>query len=69
RVSNRQVKDVMSRHVITIGEDSTIAEVVELMLRMKVHRLPVMDGKRLVGIITRHDLLKLMVAATPALTE
>lgn len=60
RLRNRKVKDVMRNDVVTIQEDATVADVAETMLRQHVNRLPVMRGKDLVGIISRHDLLKLM---------
>ena len=62
RVSSRTVRDVMRRQVITVQQDATIGEVTELMLRRHINRLPVMDGAKLVGIITRHDFLKLIAA-------
>ena len=64
--SGKPVRDVMRRNVATIGEEASITEMAELMLRLKVHRLPVMRGQNLVGIITRHDLLKLFASDPPA---
>ncbi len=58
RVSSKLVKDVMHHPVTTVQEDTPTVEVVGLMLRREIHRMPVMQGDRLVGIITRHDLLK-----------
>ena len=63
---SKTIKDVMRRNVATIGEEASFAEMAELMLRLKVHRLPVMRGGSLVGIITRHDLLKLIASDPPA---
>lgn len=60
-VSSRLVKDVMSHPVITIQEDAPIADVANLMLQRNINRLPVMQGKQLVGMVTRHDLVKLMI--------
>lgn len=57
---SKLVKDVMRHHVFTVQEDTPVAQVVELMVNQRVNRLPIMRGKQLVGIITRHDLLKLM---------
>lgn len=37
-----------------------MTEVVETMLHNHINRVPVMRAKSLVGIITRHDLLKLL---------
>ncbi len=59
-VSSKRVKEVMSHPVVTVQEDAPIAEVADLMLRRNINRLPVMRGKELVGIVTRHDFIKLM---------
>ena len=60
RVGDKAVRDVMERHVFTVGADDSIAHMTELMLRQSIHRLPVTDGSKLVGIVTRHDFLKLI---------
>ncbi len=61
-VSRKKVREVMSHPVITIQEDAPVAAVADLMLHRSVSRLPVMRGKEMVGIITRHDFVKLMTA-------
>ncbi len=61
RVKSRLVKEVMRSSVVTIEDDADVAEVAAKMAREGVHRLPVMRDSRLVGIITRHDMLKLIV--------
>ncbi len=54
------VREVMEREVVTVDEEAPVARVADLMLRHRVHRLPVVRGQELVGIISRHDLLKLI---------
>ena len=54
----RYVRDVMTSDPITIGTKDTLADAVDLMLRHKVKRLPVIRQGRLVGIISRKDILK-----------
>lgn len=54
----------MHRNVPTIAEDATIAKLTELMIRFKVHHVPVLRGKELVGIIARRDLIKLIASAS-----
>jgi CBS domain-containing protein len=56
----------MRHPVITIQEDASIEEVTELMLRQEIHRLPVLRGSRLAGIITNHDFLKLIASGKQA---
>ncbi len=57
---------VMTRPVITIGPDATIAEAVDLVLARRIGALPVMEGDRLVGIITETDLLRAFAAIAAA---
>lgn len=57
RVSGRKVKEIMSTNLHTITEDTPIGEVVDLMERKRIKRLPVVQGRRLVGIVSRANLL------------
>ena len=59
-IRSRKVRDVMSHPVTTVEESTPVTEVVETMLHNHINRVPVMRAKSLVGIITRHDLLKLL---------
>ena len=60
KVGHKLVKDVRQRRVFTVDQEASIEHMTELMLRQNIHRLPVMDGGKLVGIVTRHDFLKLI---------
>jgi CBS-domain-containing membrane protein len=55
---SRKVADVMTRDVATVGESASLNEIVEVMERRKVKRVPVLTGDHLVGIISRSDLLR-----------
>lgn len=55
------VDKVMSSPVITVGTDDTVAEAVRKMLEHRIHRVVVSDDGTPVGIVSRHDLLKLVV--------
>jgi CBS domain-containing protein len=58
--------EVMTRDVQTIGEDSELSEAVDRMIRHRIKRLPVLRGETLVGVVSRSDLLKGLLAATPS---
>ena len=66
RSHGRRVADVMSRDVITAHGRMPLREAAELMERHVIKRLPVMEGHRLVGIISRSDLLRALLAVAPA---
>lgn len=54
----RPVGEVMSSPVVTTEPDEEIVTVFETMTARKIRRLPVVEGGRLVGILTERDLLR-----------
>ncbi len=56
------VADYMSRQVRTIQAETDILEVIGLFLRGPYRRFPVLAGTRLVGQISRHDVLRAVEA-------
>jgi len=61
----RKVGEVMTRKVFTIAEDADLSEAVDLMMKHRVKRLPVMRGDAVVGVVSRSDVLKGLLAALP----
>ena len=55
--SGRKVEDIMTSDPWTIGEDETLEAVVDTMERHHVKRLPVTRGGRMVGIVSRANLM------------
>jgi len=53
-----KVKDVMSSPLVVIEPSVELEEAVKLMFQMKIKKLPVVDGKRLVGLITLTDIAR-----------
>lgn len=53
----KQVKDIMSPRVIEVTEETPVEEIASLMTTHKVKRLPVMRGEKLVGIVSRADIV------------
>jgi CBS domain-containing protein len=60
----RKVGEIMTPEPCTVTEDATLEDIVELMERNNVKRLPVMRGDRLVGIVTRSNLLQAVAGLT-----
>ena len=52
------VQEIMTRKVISVTEDTPILQIGSTFLLRKVHRLPVMRGDRLVGIVSRSDIYR-----------
>ena len=53
------VEDIMTVPLITIDSNDTIWEAAELMKIHNIHKLPVIKDKKIVGIITNSDLVKI----------
>jgi len=49
--------DIMTRDVVTLAEDDTLADARSCMERGRIRHIPVVRGKQLVGLITHRDIL------------
>jgi CBS domain-containing protein len=67
--SGRKVEEVMTLDVYTVSEDAPLEQVVHLMERHRIKRLPVVRDGKLIGIVTRANLMRavanLALAAHP----
>ncbi|HVC74904.1 MAG TPA: CBS domain-containing protein [Candidatus Micrarchaeaceae archaeon] len=64
----RSVAEVMTRDVVVVTTQSEVAEAAKTMLSSDVKRVPVMSGRRVVGIVSRRDLVK-VIARTDSRIE
>ncbi|HEB13058.1 MAG TPA: CBS domain-containing protein [Actinobacteria bacterium] len=53
-----KVKDIMTENVKTIGPDAPLEDVATIMADEDINILPVMEGKEVIGIITKSDIVK-----------
>lgn len=53
----RQVKGIMSAKVVSVTEDTPVEEIAKLMSTYKIKRLPVMKESKIVGIVSRADIV------------
>jgi CBS domain-containing protein len=58
RERGRKVEDVMTEEPVTVSEDTPLEELVSLMEKKRIKRLPVTSGSVLKGIVTRSNLLQ-----------
>ena len=61
RVRATPVREIMTRDVVVVRPDAEIEEVAGLLTRRHLKRAPVVQGDRLVGIISRGDLVRGML--------
>ncbi|MDI3315195.1 MAG: CBS domain-containing protein [Mycobacterium sp.] len=53
--------EMMSSTVISVTEDTDVDDVRHLLVERRIHRVPVLAGTRLVGIVSRGDVVALLV--------
>jgi CBS domain-containing protein len=61
KANGRHVRDVMTEDVLSIAEDSALEDVVAMMESNRIKRLPVTAGGKVVGVVSRSDLLRALI--------
>lgn len=56
---NELVHTHMTKDVTTLGPDSTLGEAREILIGKHIHHIPIVEGKKLVGMVTSWDIFKL----------
>ncbi len=54
----RTVADVMKKRVVSVSPDTPIEEIANILAKKKIKRVPVVDAGKLVGIVSRIDVLR-----------
>ena len=62
-----QVSHVMTWGALTTGPDALVAQAAAVMADARVGCLPVVEGRRLVGILTEHDVVKALASTLPSI--
>lgn len=60
KITARTVGSLCSREVVTCTPETPVSEIAELMVEHKAHLIPVLDGKELVGVVARLDIIRSM---------
>ncbi len=64
------VKNVMSKKVITVGENENLAELIAKFRKYNFHTLPVIDNeKKVLGIVNSEDIMKVCLPHNPVLDK
>lgn len=59
-----KVADVMTRNVISAGPDTSLGEIAVILEKNAIKRVPILDHNKLVGIVSRANLIQALVAAS-----
>ena len=66
KVLGGSITDLMTHDVVSATEDTALEDVAALMLAHRTKRIPILRGKSLVGVVSRVDLVKAMLANSAA---
>ena len=69
QVRSRSVREFMTTPVISVDEHAQLSRVTSMFITNRIRRIPVVEGNRVVGIITRSDLLRYVVKNHESLSE
>src|SRR5262245_45575134 len=61
-IMGKTVGEVMTREVVTLNEEDNLEMVAAGLERFHFHHLPVVDGQRLVGMVSQRDMLRATVS-------
>lgn len=62
RISAQTVDEICTKPAISCDPETTVAEIADLMVKNKIHLVPVVDEGALVGVVARLDLVRAMGA-------
>jgi CBS domain-containing protein len=62
-------REIMTPHGITVTENAALDDVLERMLRHQINHVPVLRDGIPVGMVARHDLLRLMLCSVAGITR
>ncbi|TIR27714.1 MAG: CBS domain-containing protein [Mesorhizobium sp.] len=65
RSSGRRVAEVMTAGVVSAAPGASLAEVVELMATHDIKNVPILDADKIVGIVSRSDLMRILLRTLP----
>ncbi|HLB13269.1 MAG TPA: CBS domain-containing protein [Dehalococcoidia bacterium] len=60
--SGATVADIMTRQVLTVTEDTPVDDIGRLLARERIRRVPVVRGERVLGIVSREDVVRAMAS-------
>ena len=60
KMAGNTVQDICAMELVSVSEDTALDEIATIMAEKKVHTLPVMRDKKLVGVIGKSDIIRAM---------
>jgi CBS-domain-containing membrane protein len=68
KANARRVRDVMTTKVVTAGPDTSLREIANLLEKHNIKRVPILDQGRLLGVVSRANLVQALASRTNEVT-
>ena len=62
KMTGATVRDIMAKELVSVTADTPLDEIATIMAEKKVHTLPVVAGKKLIGVIGKSDIIRTLIA-------
>ncbi len=69
RLDQRRVRDVMTKDVVVVAESATVNEIADLLTKHRIKRVPVVRAGKLVGVVSRADLIRALARSPDEFAE
>ena len=66
---SRKISDVMTRDVVTAKPDTPLGDIAAMLERNRIKRVPIVEGGKIVGIVSRANILQALASATKKLSS
>jgi CBS domain-containing protein len=64
RLDRRKAQDLMTRDVVTATEKTSLSEIADLMSRHRIKRVPILAAGKVIGIVSRADVVRSLAGST-----
>ena len=62
KMTGATVRDIMAKELVSVTADTPLDEIATIMAEKNVHTLPVVAGKKLIGVIGKSDIIRTLIA-------
>ncbi len=66
RMQAMTAEDLVNPSVKSVQPDASLNDIATIMSDVRVHHLPVLDGDAVIGLISKHDVIRALAARSPA---
>ena len=63
KIKNLPVRELMTKDVLTLEPHDALTKAADMMVLQRIRRIPIVEGGTVVGVVSRHDLMRHTISA------